>query len=36
MAGKTAEPTIHTAVGVWEALSILKEVFLTLTLGFRR
>jgi hypothetical protein len=36
MAGKTAESTFDTANGICGSLPILKEVFLTLTLGRRQ
>jgi hypothetical protein len=33
MTRKTAKPTLDAAEGIWGSLTILKEVFLTLTLG---
>jgi hypothetical protein len=35
MVRKTAKPTLHTADGIWGSFPILKEVFLTMTLGRR-
>jgi hypothetical protein len=35
MARNAAEPTIQTANGIWGSAPLLKEVFLTLTLGRR-